>query len=144
MNEDIVRSEQRELVILTNGTVLKGERLRAFAALPADRLRLQISLDGASPAVNDAIRGEGTFERICDGIRAAVNAGLRTTITMVLLRHNLADAPALVTIAADLGVSNVHLLWPHRRGRVLTGPFANLPSASEILDSARRICGICR
>ncbi|MCA1563389.1 MAG: methyltransferase domain-containing protein [Acidobacteria bacterium] len=136
--EHIVRSHERELVILTNGTVLKGERLRALAAFPADRLRVQISLDGASPGVNDPIRGEGTFERICDGIRAAVNAGLRTTITMVLLRHNLADASALVALAADLGVSNVHLLWPHRRGRVLTGPFANLPSAPEILDSVRR------
>lgn len=25
-------------------------------------------------------------------------------------------------LAADLGVTNVHRLWPHRRGRVLTGP----------------------
>lgn len=135
--DHIVRAHERDLVILTNGTVLKGERLRALAALPSDRLRVQISLDGASRAVNDPIRGEGTFERICDGIRAAVQAGLRTTITMVLLRHNLADAPALVTLAADLGVSNVHLLWPHRRGRVLTGAFANLPETREILESVR-------
>jgi hypothetical protein len=34
-------------------------------------------------------------------------------------------------------VSNVHLLWPHRRGRLLTGPFANLPDAREILDAVR-------
>jgi 7,8-dihydro-6-hydroxymethylpterin dimethyltransferase len=135
--ERIVQAHERELVILTNGTVLKGERLRALAALPVDRFRVQISLDGASPAVNDPIRGVGTFERIRDGIRAAVTAGLRTTITMVLLRHNLADAPGLVALAAELGVRNVHLLWPHRRGRVLTGPFANLPSASEILESVR-------
>lgn len=142
--EQIVRSHERELVILTNGTVLKGERLRALSALPTDRVRVQISLDGASPDVNDPIRGEGTFARIRDGIQAAVAAGLRTTITMVLLRHNLSDAPALVALADELGVSNVHLLWPHRRGRVLTGPFANLPSASEILDSVRRAREVAR
>jgi radical SAM protein with 4Fe4S-binding SPASM domain len=142
--EHIVRARERELVVLTNGTVLKGERLRGLAALPSDRLRVQISLDGASPAVNDPIRGDGSFERICDGIRAAVGARLRTTITMVLLRHNLADAPALVTLAADLGVNNVHLLWPHRRGRVLTGPFASLPTASEILESVRRAREVAR
>jgi radical SAM protein with 4Fe4S-binding SPASM domain len=140
----IVQAHERELVILTNGTILNGERLRALAALPADRLRVQISLDGASPAVNDPIRGEGTFERIRDGIRAAVNAGLRTTVTMVLLRHNLADAPALVALAAELGVRNVHLLWPHRRGRVLTGPFASLPSAVEILESVREARDVAR
>jgi radical SAM protein with 4Fe4S-binding SPASM domain len=142
--EHIVRTHERELVIMTNGTVLKGERLRALAALPSERLRMQISLDGASPAVNDPIRGDGTFDRIAGGIRAAVDAGLRTTITMVLLRHNLPDAPALVDLAADLGITNVHLLWPHRRGRVLTGPFAALPSATEILETVRRARDVAR
>jgi MoaA/NifB/PqqE/SkfB family radical SAM enzyme len=142
--EHLVRTHERELVIMTNGTVLKGERLRALAALPSDRLRVQISLDGASPAVNDPIRGDGTFDRIVGGIRAAVGAGLRTTITMVLLRHNLADAPALVELAADLGVTNVHLLWPHRRGRVLTGPFATLPAAAEILETVRHAREVAR
>jgi 7,8-dihydro-6-hydroxymethylpterin dimethyltransferase len=134
----IVTTHARELVVMTNGTVFNGGRLPALAALPQERLRVQISLDGASPEVNDPIRGAGTFVRIRDGIRAALDAGLRTTVTMVLLRHNLADAPALVDLAADLGVSNVHLLWPHRRGRVLTGPFAKLPAAADILRAVRR------
>jgi radical SAM protein with 4Fe4S-binding SPASM domain len=142
--DHIVRTHERELVILTNGTVLTSERLAALAALPSDRLRLQISLDGASPAVNDPIRGEGTFDRIRAGIRAAVDAGLRTTITTVLLQHNLADATAIVELAADLQVPNVHLLWPHRRGRVLTGPFATLPTAVEILESVRRARKVAR
>jgi len=142
--EHIVETRERDLVLMTNGTVFKGQRLRALGALSPDRLRVQVSLDGASPGVNDPIRGAGTFERIRGGIRAAVNAGLRTTVTMVLLRHNLADAPALVNLAADLGVPNVHLLWPHRRGRVLTGPFADLPAAGEILDAVRRAREIAR
>jgi 7,8-dihydro-6-hydroxymethylpterin dimethyltransferase len=142
--EHIARSHARELVVMTNGTVFTGGRLRALAALPPDRLRVQISLDGASPEINDPIRGAGTFARIRTGIEAAVGAGLRTTITMVLLRHNLAGAPALVELAADLGVTNVHLLWPHRRGRVLTGPFASLPTAAAILDSVRRARAVAR
>ena len=140
----IVGTQGRELVLMTNGTTLKGERLRALAALPSDRLRVQISLDGASADVNDPIRGTGTFERIRSGISAAVAAGLRTTITMTLLRHNLANAAALVELAADLGVSNVHLLWPHRRGRLLTGPFASLPTTDEILVSVRRAREVAR
>ncbi|MBI2186414.1 MAG: methyltransferase domain-containing protein [Acidobacteria bacterium] len=146
--EHVVRTRERELVLMTNGTLLKGERLRTLGLLPDSRLRVQISLDGASPDVNDAIRGAGSFHRIVDGIRAAVSVGLPTTITMVLLRHNLHDTAALVRLAADLGVTNVHLLWPHRRGRVLTGRFANLPDASEILQAVRtgrhaaRACGV--
>jgi 7,8-dihydro-6-hydroxymethylpterin dimethyltransferase len=133
-----------DLVVMTNGTLFKGARLEALAAQPADRLRVQVSLDGASPEVNDPIRGAGTFERIVAGIRAAVDAGLRTTMTMTLLRHNLQDAPALVRLAAELGVHNVHLLWPHRRGRVLTGPFAGLPSAQDLLAAVRAASGEAR
>jgi radical SAM protein with 4Fe4S-binding SPASM domain len=42
----------------------------------------------------------------------------------------------------------VHLLWPHRRGRVLMGPFADLPGARDMLDAVRaasqaaRACGV--
>jgi radical SAM protein with 4Fe4S-binding SPASM domain len=142
--EHVVQTHARELVLMTNGTTLKGDRLRALAALPADRLRVQISLDGASPEVNDPIRGAGTFERIRNGIRASVDAGLRTTITMTLLRHNLSNASALVELAAELGVSNVHLLWPHRRGRLLTGPFASLPAADILLDAVRQAREVAR
>jgi radical SAM protein with 4Fe4S-binding SPASM domain len=133
----VVHALGREVVVLTNGTLFRGDRLKALADLPAERCRVQISLDGASAAVNDPIRGAGTFERIVGGIRAAAGAGLRTTMTMTLLRHNMDDAPGLVALAADLGVRNVHLLWPHRRGRVLTGPFADLPGALELLDTVR-------
>jgi 7,8-dihydro-6-hydroxymethylpterin dimethyltransferase len=142
--EHVVGTHSRELVLMTNGTLLKGDRLRALAALPADRLRVQISLDGASPAVNDPVRGRGSFARILAGIQSSVAAGLRTTVTMVLLRHNLSDAAALVELAADAGVTNVHLLWPHRRGRLMTGPFADLPSAADILESVRRARDVAR
>ena len=135
--EHVTGRHGREVVVLSNGTLLKGDRLAALAAVPADRLRVQISLDGATPAVNDPIRGTGSFERIVAGIRSAVAAGIPTTVTMTLLRHNLGDAPALVALAAELGVHTVHLLWPHRRGRVLTGSFANLPTASEMLSTVR-------
>jgi radical SAM protein with 4Fe4S-binding SPASM domain len=134
----IIVDLQRELVILTNGTLFKGERFDRLAELAEDRLRVQISLDGASPATNDPIRGSGTFERVVDGARTAVAAGLRPSLTMTLLQRNLGDVEAFVRLAASLGVQNVHLLWPHRRGRVLEGPFATLPSADAILTATRR------
>lgn len=138
----IVTEHQRELVILTNGTLFK--RLDELAALAGDRLRVQISLDGASAATNDSIRGAGTFERITDGIRVAVAAGLRPSVTMVLLQGNLGDVEALVRLAASLGVRNVHLLWPHQHGRVLNGPFATLPGAEAILAAVRGARGVAR
>ncbi|MBI3494120.1 MAG: radical SAM protein, partial [Acidobacteria bacterium] len=134
----IVEHHQRELVILTNGTLFKGDRLDGLAALAGDRLRVQVSLDGASAETNDPIRGAGTFDRIVAGVREAVRAGLRPSVTMVVLAHNVNDVEALVRLAATLDVRNVHLLWPHRRGRVLNGPFADLPAAEVMLAAVRR------
>lgn len=133
----IIAELQRELVILTNGTLFRGERLDRLAELAGDRLRVQISLDGASAETNDPIRGAGTFERVADGVRGAVAAGLRPSLTMTLLQRNLHDVDSFVRLAALLGVRNVHLLWPHRRGRVLDGPFSTLPGAEAILAAVR-------
>ena len=96
--EHVITHHDRELVVMTNGTVFSGgrlERLRALAVdpprvdtvaradekAPEPKLRVQISLDGASAATNDPVRGPGSFERIVTGIRAAVSAGLRPTLT---------------------------------------------------------------
>ena len=150
LSTHVVEHHHCELVILTNGTLLTRERLAMLKRLadikvptmgPGDALshglRLQISLDGSSALTNDPIRGDGSFERIVEGIRAAVSNGIVPTITATILRHNIQDVEALVRLAADLGVRNVHLLWPHRRGRVVDGLFAELPSADAILKAVR-------
>jgi len=144
LSRRIVTDHERELVILTNGTLFQGERLDELTALAGDRLRVQISLDGASAETNDPIRGAGSFARIIEGIRTAVTAGLRPSVSMVLLERTLENVDALVRLTASLGVRNVHLLWPHRRGRVLNGPFANLPGADAILAAVRSARAVAR
>ena len=156
--ERVVTTHARELVILTNGTLFKGDRLERLATLaaqvdqggasgaaesvsglrsPVSGLRIQISLDGPTAAINDPIRGAGTFERILEGLDRAVGAGLRPTLTATVLRHNLGSLDEIVRLAAAHGVRNVHLLWPHRRGRVLDGGLSALPSAEELLTAVR-------
>ena len=171
--ERVVTTHDRELVILTNGTVFKGdclERLTRLVATPpatstrpvpsevegssvgpasVERsddvatpgragLHIQISLDGPTAEINDRIRGAGTFQRIVDGLDLAVEAGLRPTLTATILRHNLGSLDQLVQLAAAHGVRNLHLLWPHRRGRVLDTALGDLPTAEEILAAVRR------
>ena len=172
LTERVVTTHGRELVILTNGTLFKGDRLERLARLVATAparftppapsevegskvgpaveesegaaasgrggLRIQISLDGPTPEINDPIRGVGTFERIVEGLALAVEAGLRPTLTATILRQNLGSLDQIVRLAATHGVRNVHLLWPHRRGRVLEGALADLPTAEEILAAVRR------
>ncbi len=150
--ERVVETHGRELIVLTNGTLLRGDRLARLVALAASReaeagsasptaaarLRLQVSVDGPTAEINDPVRGTGSFSRTVDGIKAAVAAGLRPTLTTTVLRSNIGHLDDMVRLAATLGVRNLHLLWPHRRGRGRTGPFADFPSADDILRAVRR------
>ena len=70
--------------VLTNATLLPERRVEELTTIANGRrhpLELRVSVDGPTPAINDAIRGEGTFERAMDGVRLLVAAGFRPIIT---------------------------------------------------------------
>lgn len=71
--------------VLTNGTVLKDEWLELLReAEQGSRysLEFRVSIDGPTPAINDPIRGEGTFERAMQGVGKLVAYGFLPIITM--------------------------------------------------------------
>jgi AdoMet-dependent heme synthase len=71
--------------VLTNGVLIREETARQLRQLSDGSeysLDLRISIDGWDAATNDPIRGEGTFERILNGVRALASAGLNPVITV--------------------------------------------------------------
>jgi sulfatase maturation enzyme AslB (radical SAM superfamily) len=71
--------------VLTNGMLLDEERcarLRAYADASPYSLDLRVSLDGYDAAGNDAIRGEGVFEKTLQGVRNLVAVGLNPVLTV--------------------------------------------------------------
>ena len=155
--EQVVTVHRCELVILTNGTLFSRERLKRLGPFARKQqssitradddqgsggkggtLRIQVSLDGPTDEINDPIRGKGSFQRIVDGLDAAVNAGMQPTLTTTIVNHNIDHVGEIVRLASEHGVGNVHLLWPHRRGRVLDGALAALPTAEQILCAVRQ------
>jgi mycofactocin radical SAM maturase len=82
----------------TNGTRLTAARARQLAAL--DYLDVQISVDGATPATNDAVRGEGSFavaRRAMDNLSAAGFGPFK--ISVVVTRQNVVELDALAALA---------------------------------------------
>jgi molybdenum cofactor biosynthesis enzyme MoaA len=70
--------------VLTNATVLRDEWLAELAEAEANSpysLEFRVSIDGFSPATNDPIRGEGTFERAMRGVRKLVEHRFLPIIT---------------------------------------------------------------
>ncbi|MBI4545080.1 MAG: methyltransferase domain-containing protein [Gemmatimonadetes bacterium] len=117
MVERITEVHGQGLVVLTNAMLLTGRHLDQLRRFSPERLRLQISLDGSTPEVNDAIRGRGCYERTLRGIRSALASGFAPAVTTVIGPENEADVPGVTRLIASLGVANHHLLWTHRRGR---------------------------
>ena len=70
--------------VLTNGTVWKDAWLEPLHRAEQESecsLEFRVSIDGFSAQTNDPIRGDGTFDRVLQGIQRLVEAGFLPIIT---------------------------------------------------------------
>jgi Fe-coproporphyrin III synthase len=75
------------------------------------------SLDGATAATNDAIRGAGSFDTCTAGIRRTKAKGFQTSLIYTVSRHNLAELPHMPDLLADLGVDHFFIQVIGLRGQ---------------------------
>jgi radical SAM protein with 4Fe4S-binding SPASM domain len=127
-----------ELAILTNGILLTDEKLARLTERNTARIRLQISLDGSTPAMNDPIRGAGSFARIVNGIRSAIEAGISVAVSTVITDTNANDVPNVTRLAGKIGGRLHHLLWLHKRGRADEQGVDRTPSIDQVIAVVRR------
>ncbi|HXT47371.1 MAG TPA: radical SAM protein [Gemmatimonadaceae bacterium] len=73
----IALADAAPVTLLTNGMLFRGSRLAALERLPRIGVTLQVSLDSPDPALHDAHRGHGAWQRAVEGIDLARSAGFR-------------------------------------------------------------------
>ncbi|MGI8665158.1 MAG: mycofactocin radical SAM maturase [Jatrophihabitans sp.] len=110
--EPTVRSDFWELVdyatehhvgvkFSTNGVKITPEVARRLAA--SDYVDVQISLDGANAAVNDAVRGAGSYDTALRAMQNLYDAGYCDDggfkISVVMTRHNVDQLDAFAELA---------------------------------------------
>ena len=127
-----------ELAVLTNATLVRGALLETLAGFDRDRLRFQVSVDGSTPAINDPIRGAGSLARTVEGLRHINQLGFKTTLTTVVTATNLHDLPNLTRMAHETGTPAQHLMWLHRRGRILDDG-AVFPTTGQLVAAFRDV-----
>jgi 7,8-dihydro-6-hydroxymethylpterin dimethyltransferase len=130
----------RELILLTNATLFRGPKGAELSTLSRERVKFQVSLDGARPATNDPIRGEGTFTRALDGVRHLAGLGFEVSLTTVVTRENLSELHELPGIAAESGARSQHLMWSHKRGRAVESNNGFFPETPDILAAVLETC----
>jgi mycofactocin radical SAM maturase len=100
----------------TNGPRITGGGAARWAA--SDYVDVQLSLDGATAEVNDAVRGEGSFATAVtamERLSAAGFAGFK--LSVVVTRHNVGQLDALAALADRFGAQlRLTRLRPAGRG----------------------------
>ena len=128
----------KELIFLTNATLFRGPRGKGLDTLSRERVKFQVSVDGARPETNDPIRGAGTFESAMDGLHLLAGLGFEVSLTTVVTRRNLSELTLLTEHAARGGAKSQHLMWSHRRGRAKVSDNGFFPDAAEILTAVEQ------
>ncbi len=104
------------VTITTNGTLISKGRAKMLAKIPSDRLHLNISLDGNQQS-NDAIRGEGNYQKAIGGYQAirhadaeAGNAKRKILVNSILHRQNVEHYLETLQEFQRLGFDGVQVL----------------------------------
>ncbi|HOK08042.1 MAG TPA: radical SAM protein [Candidatus Hydrogenedens sp.] len=110
---EIAKQHGMFCVLHTNGTLLKREQMDRFIELGWDQII--VSIDGPSEAINDAIRGEGTFKKAVDSLsyinehrcfkpHPTPDLGVNVTIT----NKNYMYIEEMVSLASKNGCGGIH------------------------------------
>lgn len=121
------------LILQTNAMLLTDEDVSALRELDFPGLSIQISLDGATAALHDLVRGTGAFAGTLGGIRKLVQAGLagRISLFMTEMRHNLEDIPALLELADSMDIASFSSGTLVRCGRACDGSTVAPPDSLQ-------------
>jgi MoaA/NifB/PqqE/SkfB family radical SAM enzyme len=89
--------------LTTNGLLLDEELARQLGRRPG--LRVNVSLEGATAASNDAVRGEGTFERVLQRL-ALLREHARFTLAFTVTADNHGEVEACAALAQRVGAAS--------------------------------------
>ena len=100
----------------TNGVRITPQAAARLAA--SDYVDVQISVDGATAAVNDAVRGSGSFDMATRALENLAAAGFQDPkMSVVVTRHNVAQLDEFKALADRYGATlRITRLRPSGRG----------------------------
>src|SRR4030042_1119983 len=102
--------------VITNATMLDRKILKVIKDLD---VKLGISLDGPDALTNDAIRGQGTFEKIIKTLQWCQNIGVPVQLYVVVVSSNIDQLEVLGGLAKKYGCTGIHFNEVTLAGRAL-------------------------
>lgn len=130
---DYATDHQVGVKFSTNGLRIDAEVAQRLAA--SDYVDVQISLDGATAEVNDAVRGPGSFAMAIKALENLSAAGFRDAkISVVMTRQNVAQLDEFKALADRYGATlRITRLRPSGRGADVWDDLHPLPEQQREL-----------
>jgi radical SAM protein with 4Fe4S-binding SPASM domain len=126
--------------ILTNGSLISADTAQELKSLQKLR-RVQVSLEGASPEINDIIRGKGCYEETLNAIRKMKRMGLTVSVMTTVSRVNYNNIPALIEVLHTEGVDAFAMerLIPEGNGKSLSDQLLSQKELQQLYDDVYEI-----
>ncbi len=97
----LMQQKKLEAHLITNGMLLTPEIIATLKGLGT---RVMISIDGATPATYEAVRGGASFETVVEQAANCAREGLLEAINFTILKSNYTEIPGIFQLAASIGV----------------------------------------
>jgi radical SAM protein with 4Fe4S-binding SPASM domain len=123
-----------DTLVSTNGIPVTEEIARQAKELG---LQVQVSLDGHNAALNDRVRGTGSFDRALAGVKILVRNGVHTILSMVCHEGNANHLEEYYRFASEMGVNEARFIPLKRMGGGSGGCFTPAKTKDLILESTR-------
>ena len=141
----LLREQGLRLWLLTSGLSLAKHARRVAALFDT----VTVSVDGTNRDTYAAIRGLDAFDKVCEGIYGAADAGAQVTMRVTLQRANYRELPRFVDLAHACSAREVSFLAvdvanPHAFARQddftrnLALQPADLPQFADALEALER------
>lgn len=96
------RQSDAQIEILSNGTLINKNNVAWLKELCSG---FNISLEGASAGVNDAIRGKGAFEKAVGGVKLLVRNKVPVCVRMTYFHQGEDEVEQLMRLLPEIGVA---------------------------------------
>lgn len=128
------------ITLQTNAMLFTEQQVKQLRRSGLPGLSIQISLDGATAASHDLVRGSGAFAATMQAIDRLAQGGLadRITINFTEMQHNLEEFPDLLQLAEELGLAAVVAGTLVKGGRAAECTGIAPPDSAQYLRLIRR------
>ncbi len=130
-------SSSYQTVVSTNGILCSPEFIASARQLG---LQVQVSIDGHTAQLNDAIRGKESFDAAVAGVRALVDGGVYTIMSMICHQGNVEHIADYYDLANSLGIQEARVIPLKCIGGALDAQVTPVPVSriiEETLDMLR-------